>query len=310
MSRVFRSRWTVLLLIVVIVAVIICVTTTNFLTVNNAKAILASTSVVGLAALGLTFVTIVGSVVSLATAQSMAIVAMVFLSAQSLGLVPAVLLAVVTGAVIGVIQGLAVGYWAINPVVLSIVAAFALTGIGTLVSGGTTINATGTEYTVLNATPGGIPVSVFVFLVMAVLAHLVLRYSTVGRQIYFVGENRVAARAAGLPVGRTITFAWIAFGVLSAIGAVFLGAFNTSANVNVGGSLTFDAIAAVLTGGTSIAGGRGSALRTVIGVLIISIFSDVLLLRGFPTGAQIMVKGLLILVFVIAVQVRAVRSGR
>jgi ribose/xylose/arabinose/galactoside ABC-type transport system permease subunit len=240
----------------------------------------------------------------------MAVVAMVFLSAQSLGLVPAIVIAVVTGAVIGLIQGLAVGYWAINPVVLSIVAAFALTGIGTLASGGTTINATGTAYTVLNSTPAGIPMSVFVFFIMAVLSHLALRYSTVGRQIYFVGENRLAARAAGLPVARTITFAWIAFGVLSAIGAIFLGAFNTSANVNVGGTLTFDAIAAVLTGGTSIAGGRGSALRTVVGVLIISIISDVLLLRGFPTGAQIMVKGLLILVFVIAVQVRAVRSSR
>lgn len=310
MSRVLAARWTILLVAVIIVAVIICITTTNFFTINNAKAILASTSVVGLAALGLTFVTIVGSVVSLATAQSMAVVAMVFLATQNLGLLPAIIIAIVTGAAIGLIQGLAVGYWAINPVVLSIVAAFALTGVGTLASGGTTINATGTAYTVLNATPGGIPVSVFVFFIMAILAHIVLRYSTVGRQIYFVGENRPAARAAGLPVGRTITFAWIAFGLLSAIGAIFLGAFNTSANVNVGGTLTFDAIAAVLTGGTSIAGGRGSALRTVVGVLIISVISDVLLLRGFPTGAQIMVKGLLILVFVIAVQVRAVRSSR
>ena len=152
MSRIFASRWTILLVAVIIVAAIICVTTTNFFTINNAKAILASTSVVGLAALGLTFVTIAGSVVSLATAQSMAVVAMVFLSAQSLGLVPAIVIAVVTGAVIGLIQGLAVGYWAINPVVLSIVAAFALTGIGTLASGGTTINATGTAYTVCPGT--------------------------------------------------------------------------------------------------------------------------------------------------------------
>jgi simple sugar transport system permease protein/ribose transport system permease protein len=310
MTVLFSARWRILLGIVIIAAIVVCVTTTHFLTLNNTKAILASTSVVGLAALGLTFITIAGSVVSLATAQTMAVVAMVFLATQSWGLLPAVLIAAFTGVAIGVLQGLAVGYWSINPVVLSIVTAFALTGIATLVSGGTTVNASGTEYSILNSTPAGIPVSVLVFLILAVVSHLALRYSTIGRQIYFVGENRPAARTAGLPLGRIIVFAWGAFGLLSAVGAMFLGAFNTSATINVGGTLTFDAIAAVLTGGTSIAGGRGSARRTVIGVLVISIISNVLLLRGFPTGAQILAKGLLILVFVITVQVRAGRSSR
>jgi ribose/xylose/arabinose/galactoside ABC-type transport system permease subunit len=310
MTVLFSARWRILLGIVIIAAIVVCVTTTHFLTLNNTKAILASTSVVGMAALGLTFITIAGSVVSLATAQTMAVVAMVFLATQSWGLLPAVPIAAFTGVAIGVLQGLAVGYWSINPVVLSIVTAFALTGIATLVSGGTTVNASGTEYSILNSTPAGIPVSVLVFLILAVVSHLALRYSTIGRQIYFVGENRPAARTAGLPVGRIIVFAWASFGLLSAVGAMFLGAFNTSATINVGGTLTFDAIAAVLTGGTSIAGGRGSARRTVIGVLVISIISNVLLLRGFPTGAQILAKGLLILVFVITVQVRAGRSSR
>jgi ribose/xylose/arabinose/galactoside ABC-type transport system permease subunit len=194
--------------------------------------------------------------------------------------------------------------------VLTIVAAFALTGFATLVSGGTTVYASGPGYALLNSTPGGIPVSVLVFAVLAVLSHLFLRYTARGRQIALVGENRDAARAAGLPVGRIIVVAWVAFGLLSAAGAMFLAAFNTSATISIAGTLTFDTIAAVLVGGTSIAGGRGSALRTVAGVLVLSIISDILLLRGFPTGAQILVKGLLILVFVVAVQVRAARSAR
>jgi ribose/xylose/arabinose/galactoside ABC-type transport system permease subunit len=302
--------WKIAAGVLIAAAVVLCVTTPQFMTVNNAKAILASTSVVGMAALGLTFVTLVGSLVSLATAQTMAVVAMVFLTTQSWGLVPAALAAAATGVVIAGLQGLAVGYWSINPVVLTIVTAFALTGLATLVSGGTTVYATGTGYTLLNSTPFGIPVSVLVFAVLAVGAHLVLRYTTRGRQVSLVGENRDAARAAGLPVGRIIVFAWVAFGLLSAAGAMFLAAFNTSATISVAGTLTFDTIAAVLVGGTSIAGGRGSALRTVIGVLVLSIISDILLLRGFPTGAQILVKGLLILVFVIAVQVRTGRSAR
>lgn len=302
--------WKILAGILIAAAVVLCVTTPQFLTINNAKAILASTSVVGMAALGLTFVTLVGSLVSLATAQTIAVVAMVFLTTQSWGLVPAIIASALAGAAIAGIQGLAVGYWSINPVVLTIVTAFALTGLATLVSGGTTVYASGTGYTLLNSTPFGIPASVLVFAVLAVIAHLVLRFTTLGRQVSLVGENRDAARAAGLPVGRVIVFAWVTFGVLSAAGAMFLAAFNTSATISVAGTLTFDTIAAVLVGGTSIAGGRGSVLRTVIGVLVLSIISDILLLRGFPTGAQILVKGLLILVFVVAVQVRAGRSAR
>lgn len=302
--------WKIAAGVLIAAAVVLCVTTPQFLTINNAKAILASTSVVGMAALGLTFVTLVGSLVSLATAQTMAVVAMVFLATQSWGLVPAIIASALTGAAIAGLQGLAVGYWSINPVVLTIVTAFALTGLATLVSGGTTVYASGTGYTLLNSTPFGIPASVLVFGVLAVIAQLVLRFTTPGRQVSLVGENREAARAAGLPVGRIIVFAWIAFGLLSAAGSMFLAAFNTSATIGVAGTLTFDTIAAVLVGGTSIAGGRGSVVRTVIGVLVLSIISDILLLRGFPTGAQILVKGLLILVFVVAVQVRAGRSAR
>lgn len=310
MNAVLSQPWRIVAGVLIVAGLVLCVTTPQFLTVNNAKAILASTSVVGMAALGLTFVTLVGSLVSLATAQTMAVIAMVFLATQSWGLVPAIVVAALTGAVIAGVQGAAVGYWSINPVVLTIVTAFALTGLATLVSGGTTVYASGTEYQVLNSTPLGIPLSVLVFAALAVVSHLVLRFTVRGRQISLVGENRDAARAAGLPVRRIILFAWVAFGLLSAAGSMFLAAFNTSATISVAGTLTFDTIAAVLVGGTSIAGGRGSALHTVAGVLVLSVISDILLLRGFPTGAQILVKGLLILVFVIAVQVRAGRSVR
>jgi ribose/xylose/arabinose/galactoside ABC-type transport system permease subunit len=309
-NAVLSQPWRIVAGVLIVAGLVLCVTTPQFLTVNNAKAILASTSVVGMAALGLTFVTLVGSLVSLATAQTMAVIAMVFLATQSWGLVPAIVVAALTGAVIAGVQGAAVGYWSINPVVLTIVTAFALTGLATLVSGGTTVYASGTEYQVLNSTPLGIPLSVLVFAALAVVSHLVLRFTVRGRQISLVGENRDAARAAGLPVRRIILFAWVAFGLLSAAGSMFLAAFNTSATISVAGTLTFDTIAAVLVGGTSIAGGRGSALHTVAGVLVLSVISDILLLRGFPTGAQILVKGLLILVFVIAVQVRAGRSVR
>ena len=94
--------------------------------------------------------------------------------------------------------------------------------------------------------------------------------------------------------------AWLGAGALFAVTAAFTAAFNTSANVNLGGTLTFDAIAAVLAGGTPISGGRGSALRTLAGAVLIAAVSDILLLRGYSTGVQVMVKGLIVLLVVVA----------
>ncbi len=109
-----------------------------------------------------------------------------------------------------------------------------------------------------------------------------------------------AARAAGLPVGRVTVHR---LGVLRCLHrdrpASSWPSFNTSATVTLGGTLTLDAIAAVLVGGTAITGGRGSALQTLGGALLIAVIADVLLMRGFSTGAQILVKGILVLAVVV-----------
>jgi ribose/xylose/arabinose/galactoside ABC-type transport system permease subunit len=91
---------------------------------------------------------------------------------------------------------------------------------------------------------------------------------------------------------------------------VFLAAFNTSAHAQLGGTLSLDAIAAVLAGGTAIGGGKGSALRTLGGAVLIAAISDLLLLRGFSTGIQLLVKGILVAFVVIAVHVRSAGGRR
>jgi ribose/xylose/arabinose/galactoside ABC-type transport system permease subunit len=303
-----RSRTTVVTNVVVVVAVlaaiVVALSTDRFVTVANVKAILTSASLVGIAALGLTLITIGGSAVSLAISPTVAAAGMIFLSAQSLGLVPALVIAVVVGAVITGLQGAVVGYGAANPVLLTIAASFAIAGLATGISGGETVSPTGTGYDLLNATPGGVALCVYVLIVLTLVLEWTLRRTAFGRSLYLIGENRRAARSAGLPVGRTTAVAWLGAGVLFAVTAAFTAAFNTSANVNLGGTLTFDAIAAVLAGGTPIAGGRGSALRTLAGAVLIAAVSDILLLRGYSTGVQIMVKGLIVLVVVVLVHLR------
>jgi simple sugar transport system permease protein/ribose transport system permease protein len=296
--------------VLVLAVLAVGATTDRFLSLDNARAILASTAFVGITAIGATLVMIAGSAVSLAVSQTATVVAMIFLATQQLGLGVALLLALLCGVATTALQGAVIGFWAANPIVLTIAAGFAIGGVATWISDGTNVSAAAPAYDVLNATPLGLPLAVYVLLAVTALAQWTLRRTTAGRQMYLVGENRAAAHAAGLPVGRVTVIAWAFFGACIALTGVFLAAFNTSANSALGGTLTLDAIAAVLAGGTAIAGGRGSALRTLGGALLISIISDVLLLRGYSTGVQILVKGLLVLAVVITVHLRSVRGRR
>lgn len=293
-----------------LVLVAIAVTTERFLTVDNARAIVSSAALVGITAIGATLVMIAGSAVSLATSQTATVVAMLFLATQQLGLPAAVLVALACGVVLTALQGAAVGYWNSNPIVLTIAAGFAIGGVATWFSGGTPVYATSDGFDVLNSTVLGLPLAVYVLVAVTVLAQWVLRRTAPGRQMYLVGENRAAARAAGLPVGRVTVIAWAGFGACTALTGMFLAAFHTSATVNLGGNLTLDAIAAVLVGGTLITGGRGSALQTLGGAVLIAVISDVLLLRGYTTGVQILVKGVLVLAVVVLVHLRTTRGAR
>jgi ribose/xylose/arabinose/galactoside ABC-type transport system permease subunit len=288
----------------VVAAVALAVTTDRFVSWENGRAILSAATGIGIVAIGASYITIVGSVGSLATSQSVSLLAMIFIAAQAWGLPAAILLAAVAGAVLGAVQGFAIGAWSANPIVLTVAIGFALVGISTWVTGGRIVAPTGPGFDALNATPLGIPLAVFVLIGAAIVNELIMRFTTIGRQVPLVGENRRAARAAGLPVTRITIFAWTMFGLMSGVGAAFLGAFNRQANISLAGNLTFDVIAAVLVGGIAIAGGRGSAIGALLGAVGISAITNLLLLRGFETGAQLLVKGLLVVVIVVALQLR------
>lgn len=296
--------------VVVLAVVVAGAMTHRFFSLDNARAILASTAWVGITAIGATLVMIAGSAVSLAVSQTATVVAMIFLSAQQLGLGAAIAVALICGVAITAVQGAIIGFWSANPIVLTIAAGFAIGGVATWISGGTTVYPKVAAFTGLNSTPLGLPLAVYVLLAVTAGAELVLRRTTAGRQLYLIGESPAAARAAGLPVGRVTVIAWAFFGACIALTGVFLAAFNTSANSAIGGTLSLDAIAAVLAGGTAIAGGKGSALRTLGGAVLISAISDLLLLRGFSTGIQLLVKGILVLFVVIAVHLRSTRGRR
>jgi simple sugar transport system permease protein/ribose transport system permease protein len=307
--RSLRGLFTGLAALGLVVLVVLALTTDRFLSVENIKAILSSASIVGIMALGLTFITLIGSLVSLAIAATAVMGAMVFLAELHLGLVPALVISMAAGAVVTALQGLIIGAWGANPVILTIGAGFLLSGITTKASSGVIVQPTGGGYSTLNSTPLGVPVGVYVMVALALLFQFVLKRTVLGRRITLIGENRDAARAAGMRIPRITAIAFAIAGASFALGGAFLGAFNKGASAQLEGTSTFDVIAAVLVGGTLISGGRGSALRTLAGAIVIATISDLLLLRGFDTGAQILLKGVLVVVVVLATWVASRREG-
>lgn len=307
--RSLRGLFTGLAALGLAVLVVLALTTDRFLTVENIKAILSSASIVGIMALGLTFITLIGSLVSLAIAATAVMGAMVFLAELHLGLVPALAISMAAGAAITALQGLIIGAWGANPVILTIGAGFLLSGITTKASGGVIVQPAGGGYATLNSTPLGVPLGVYVMVALALVLQFVLKRTVLGRRVTLIGENRAAARAAGMRIPRITAIAFAIAGASFALGGAFLGAFNKGASAQLEGTATFDVIAAVLVGGTLISGGRGSALRTLAGAIVIATISDLLLLRGFNTGAQILLKGVLVVVVVLATWVASRREG-
>jgi len=290
-----------------VVLVVFGLTTERFLTVENIKAILSSASIVGIMALGLTFITLIGSLVSLAIAPTAVMGAMVFLVELHFGLVPALAISIAAGALVTAAQGLIVGAWGANPVILTIGAGFLVSGVTAKASGGVIVQPTGGGWSTLNSTPLGVPLGVYVMVALALVYQYVLKRTVLGRRVTLIGENRQAARAAGMRIALITAIAFALAGASFALGGAFLGAFNKGASAQLEGTLTFDVIAAVLVGGTLVSGGRGSALRTLAGAIVIATISDLLLLRGLDTGAQILFKGVLVVLVVIAT---FVTSGR
>jgi simple sugar transport system permease protein/ribose transport system permease protein len=307
--RSLRGLFTGLAALGLVVLIVLALTTDRFLTVENIKAILSSASIVGIMALGLTFITLIGSLVSLAIAATAVMGAMVFLVELNLGLVPALAISMAAGAAVTALQGLIIGAWGANPVILTIGAGFLLSGVTAKASGGVIVQPTGGGWETLNSTPLGVPLGVYVMVALALLYQFVLRRTVLGRRVILIGENRQAARAAGMRIPRITAIAFAIAGASFALGGAFLGAFNKGASAQLEGTATFDVIAAVLVGGTLISGGRGSALRTLAGAIIIATISDLLLLRGFDTGAQILLKGVLVVLVVIATFVASGREG-
>jgi ribose transport system permease protein len=291
------------------VGVLFALLTPNFLTSANLMNVARQASINIVLAAGMTFVILtrgidlaVGSVLGVTAVLA---VQLSLIEAWSWAAVPASLAA---GAAIGALTGVAVAYGGMPPFIITLGTYTALRGAAYLLGDGTTvINPELSFGWIGNNYLGPVPWLVMIALAVVAASGFVLRRTVFGRDVYAVGGNPEAARLAGINEGAVLVSVYAISSTLAALGGVMSASRLYSANGQLGSGYELDAIAAVILGGTSFAGGVGSVVGTLYGALIIAVLNNGLTLMNVSYFWQLVAKGSLI---VIAVGIDRLRQRR
>jgi len=295
--------------IVLVVLAAVALTTPGFLSQPSILSLLTTISFIGCVAVGMTLITISGNIMSFALGALVGATAMIFVLAVNwggfaFGLIAALAFAGLSNA----LQGFLIGWLRANPIIVSIAALALIYGVAeAFAAHGTIYAAAGTSYGGFKGRIAGIPVEFAVFLCVATLGQFILSLTAFGRNLFLIGSSFRAAEAVGVRTWRAITGAYLWAGLFTAPAGIMLAIRYDAASMNYGMGYEYDAIAAVLVGGTIIKGGEGSVLRTVAGALIIGVIQVVLVLQGLRTEWQYLIAGLVVL-GVIALQTSGTRD--
>lgn len=287
------------LLRLVPIALLVCVALASpgFLSTPSLMTLLTTASFIGCIAAAMTFITISGNVMSFSLGATAACSAMVFVvTLNAAGYAAAVVAAIAAGAAIAGLQGVLIGTIRANPIIVSIAANILIYGMAQWVTNNVTVHVS--EDALASLPKGkalGIPVEFWFCAGVFVIGQLVLSFTVFGRNLFYLGSGQRAAEALGLPTIRSTIGAYAWAGGFSAVAGILLASRFNQANMEFAFGYDYDAIAAVLVGGTAIQGGSGSLARTFAGVAAISIIQVVLLLHGFREEWRLFLTGLLVL---------------
>lgn len=285
-----------------------------FLTGQNVLNILQQMAIIGVVSLGMTFVILTAGI-DLSVGATLELVTVIFAACLQHGFSAwlSILIGLVVGAVVGLINGLGFTIFKIQPFVITLAMLAIAEGLALTLSGGGEVYFTSQSgvLTFLGGGGiGGLSGEFIVFAVLAVLGWVVLRFVPFGRFIYAVGGSAETARLSGIPVKRILTAAYIICGVMAALAGI-MTACRLEVGVPTAGGLTnLDAIAAVVIGGTSLVGGRGSIWGTVIGAFILAIIGNVITLLGISPYQSEIIRGCVIIAAVLLGGANLLRSRR
>jgi ribose transport system permease protein len=277
----------------ILLVVVLSTMTDGLLTSSNLINVLSQSAVVAIAAIGATFVILTGGI-DLATGSVIGAsgVAGAWVITSSGNVVAGVAAGLVTGTVIGLMVGAVVARLTVVPFAVTLAALYVVSGCTTLFSHGRTIAPVPAGFIRFSIDgPGGVPYAVWLAVVLYVVAQIVLTRTAWGRRVVHVGANIEVARISGVNVVRTRTSVYAVAGLFSAIAGMVLTSGLAGAGASMGSPLLLNIVGAVVLGGTSLSGGRGSLLRTGVGVLFLGFLANGMSLLGLQSYDQQIVTG-------------------
>ena len=291
-----------ILFVFLLCVAVFSITTEQFLSTDNLLTVLMQASIIGTIALGVTFVVIGGNLdLSVGSLLSFATVLVVDLP-DKVGPGTAIILMLIFTLLIGAVNGYLIGYLRLNSLIVTLGMLSAIQGITLVYTGGKNVGISDQQNTWF-AFFGredllGIPVPALLFICLGIIFQVVLIKTGFGRKIFAIGGNGTAALFSGLRRNRLVFTTYLLSAFATGCAALILGSRVMGSQNNVGEGYELLVLAGVILGGTSLLGGSGSIVRTVIGVLILALIQNGLLLLGYPYYAQWLVTWIVIIVAV------------
>jgi rhamnose transport system permease protein len=314
--RSFLLRQEVILLIISLLAVMfLAFGSDRFLTTNNLLNQGRLLTEIGLVALSMTFVIITGGI-DLSVGSILGLCAIVLgvmwdpKGAFAFPLEVAVVICLLVGIVAGFVNGLIIVRLGVPPLITTLATLALYRGLAEGISQARSVRGYPEEFYVLGQGEFlGVPTQLWVLLIFCIITAVVLSRTVFGRATYAIGNNELGARFSGLPVGRYKILIYTFSGFMAALAAwIFVSRVSTTRS-DMGSGLELDAIAAVVLGGTSIFGGSGSIVGTIIGFILIQLLKNGLALSGVTTDGTIVVIGTVLILAILVNNFIQRRSG-
>jgi ribose transport system permease protein len=296
-----------ILFALIVLVVIMSVASPYFLKQENLFNILRGMATIGIMAIGQTMVIITGGI-DLSVGSLLAVSSMLtarLLTVHDQNAIVAVVCGLAFGLLLGIINGLTITRFKINPFITTL-------GMLSIARGLTYLLATGVKGTVASNIPmqnetiiylgsgsiGPVPVSVIILFILVIVSALFLRRTVPGRYIYAIGSNERSARLSGVPVNKIRVFVYAASGFFCALAGIILTGRLSTAATNIGVGNELDVIAAVVIGGASLQGGEGTITGAIIGATIMALVRNAFVLLHIPNHFQTITIGIVIILAV------------
>jgi ribose transport system permease protein len=292
-------------LIIFLLAMVIffSVTSEYFLDIENFKNILVALAVTGIVCVPGTFLMIAGHV-DLSVGSAAAVSGMILAqTVNDKGIATGLAVCLVFGLVLGVINGFFVTIVGVNSLITTLGGLATLYGVALLAGNGQTVMMFGFEW-LGTAQPFSIPLPIIIFAGLALVGIVTLRRTSYGRSLYAIGANPNAARVVGIRSNRILFITFVLSSVSAALAGAVLASQLSAGDPNAAKGLELEVVTAIVLGGASLAGGRGTLLGTVLGLIVIQVLNNGLILLDIPSFWQRIAQGILLIAAVSFDQIR------